>query len=109
MINIAELCEILSAKQQNLVDANRNIVCGYAGDFLSFVIGKAPTDSAWFTVMNNINVCAVATLADVAVVVLCEGVKPDENLLAKAKLQNVNILSTDYDIYTAVKLVAKSL
>ncbi|MEG2688328.1 MAG: hypothetical protein RSA24_04085 [Clostridia bacterium] len=71
MINIAELCEILSAKQQNLVDANRNIVCGYAGDFLSFVIGKAPTDSVWFTVMNNINVCAVATLADVAVVVLC--------------------------------------
>ena len=61
------------------------------------------TQWIWFTVMTNINVCAVATLAEVGVVVVCEGVKSTPELVDKAKSQNVNLIETKYDIFEAVK------
>lgn len=108
-MNVNGLIKTLKAKAYNLADGERIVVCGYAGDFLSFVMGRAPTDSVWFTVMNNVNVCAVATLADVSAVVLCESVSPDENLLSKAKQQGVNLLSTPLDIFSAAKAVGAEL
>lgn len=103
-MTVSEIVNLLGAKVYNL-EEDRQITAGYAGDFLSAVMGKAPTDSAWFTIMNNVNVCAVATLADVSVVVLCEGVEPDEPLLAKVKMQGVNLIAVDDDVYHAVKKV----
>lgn len=107
-MKITELAQKLNAEIIHISD-DKEIKCGYAGDFLSFVIGNAPTDCAWFTVMNNINVCAVATLAEVATIVLCEGVKPDEQLLAKVKIQGVNLIATKLDIYNAIKAVANEI
>ena len=104
-MTVKELVQVLDAKVYNLDDEMREITSGYAGDFLSAVMGKAPTDSAWFTIMNNVNVCAVATLAEVAVVVLCEGVEPDEPLLNKVKMQGVNLIAVKEDIFGAVKKV----
>ena len=104
-MTVKELVQVLDAKVYNLDDEMREVTSGYAGDFLSAVMGKAPTDSAWFTIMNNVNVCAVATLAEVAVVVLCEGVEPDLPLLNKVKMQGVNLIAVKEDIYGAVKMV----
>lgn len=104
-MTVKELVQVLDAKVYNLDDEMREVTSGYAGDFLSAVMGKAPTDSAWFTIMNNVNVCAVATLAEVAVVVLCEGVEPDEPLLNKVKMQGVNLIAVKDDIFGAVKKV----
>ena len=91
----------LNAEEIYIANEDKEITCGYVGDFLSHVMGSAPSDCAWFTIMNNVNVCAVATLADVSLIVLCEGVHPDENLLSKVKLQGFNIISTKLDIYNA--------
>ena len=52
---------------------DRPIQSVYSCDLLSFVMGRAPADSAWATVMGNVNAMAVAVLADVACVVLAEG------------------------------------
>ena len=38
----------------------------YIGDLLSWVMGRAQEDNAWITIMSNINVIAVASLADTA-------------------------------------------
>lgn len=97
-----EVAKLIGADGINVPDGNREITTGYCGDFLSFVMCKAPSDSVWFTVMSNVNVCAVATLADVGMVVLCEGVKPDEQLVEKVKSQGVNLFVADLDAYTAV-------
>ena len=56
----------------------REIGSGYCGDFLSNIISRATDDCAWLTVMNYVNVAAVATLIDCACIILCEGVAPDE-------------------------------
>ncbi|MFR5832980.1 MAG: hypothetical protein ACLUE6_03435 [Acutalibacteraceae bacterium] len=100
-MTVSGLMDLLNAKAVHLADGDREISTGYCGDFLSFVMGKAPADCAWFTVMSNLNVCAVASLTDCAVVVLCEGVNPDEALVEKVKQQDVNLLTTDFDVYNA--------
>jgi hypothetical protein len=101
-MTINDLITKLDAKTVVLGNGNREISTGYCGDFLSFVIGRAPKDCAWFTVMTNVNVAAVAHLAEVAVVVLCEDCSPDENLINRAKTQNINLIVTKHDIFSAV-------
>ena len=36
-------------------ELDREITDCYIGDLLSWVMGRAPADSAWLTVMGNIN------------------------------------------------------
>ena len=63
-------------------DTDRSISTGYCGDLLSWVMGRAPADSVWFTVMGNVNAVAVCVLADVACMVLCENSPLDDLLCA---------------------------
>lgn len=106
-MTVRQLIDLLQAKIVAESDLDRQIDGGYAGDLLSFVMGRATPNCAWFTIMTNINVCAVATLTDCAVVVICEDCVPDELLVNRAKTQDVNVVVTPYDVYTAISLVAK--
>lgn len=71
----------------------------YIGDLLSWVMGKATASDAWITIMSNQNIVAVATLTDVACIVLAEGVEPDEGVATLAAAKNVNILSSPLGAY----------
>ncbi|NLZ24937.1 MAG: hypothetical protein GX891_00530 [Clostridiales bacterium] len=102
-MKVLDAIKKIEADIVNLSDGDREIITGYCGDFLSFVMGKAPQDCCWFTVMTNINVCAVATLADVSLVVLCEGVAPSPELVEKCKTQGVNLAKTKHDVFEAVR------
>ena len=79
----------------------RNIEGGYTGDLLSWVMGKAQTDNAWITIMSNINVAAVATLTDVACVILAEGVAMEVDVIKTAEEKGINVLSTSLSAYEA--------
>ncbi|MGN0796402.1 MAG: hypothetical protein ACI4MT_05575 [Christensenellales bacterium] len=102
-MKINELTEKLNANVVNLVNGDAELTTGYCGDFLSFVMGKAPSGCAWFTVMTNVNVCAVATLAEIGLIVVCEGSKCTPELIAKVKEQGVNVVETELDVFEAVK------
>lgn len=78
----------------------------YIGDLLSWVMGKAESGNIWITIMSNINVVAVATLADTSVIVLCEGVLLDGEVLALAESKGINILSTVHSAYEAAKIIS---
>ena len=71
-MNVKEFAEKLDLKVLVEGDTEREITGCYIGDLLSWVMGRAPEDSAWLTVMGNINSIAVATLADVSCIVLVE-------------------------------------
>ncbi|MBQ5950573.1 MAG: hypothetical protein IJL66_00280 [Lachnospiraceae bacterium] len=81
--------EILSGEES----LSRSVEGIYCCDLLSFVMGRAPADFAWLTVMGNINAAAVASLADVACVVLVDGVLPDAPMLEKAQQQDIAVLA----------------
>lgn len=89
----------------HLDDPDRPVEGGYCGDLLSWVMGRAPAGGAWLTIMSNVNVAAVAALADVSCVVLAEGVIPDPPLLDKARAQGITLLGTDLSVFDcAVRL-----
>ena len=86
-------------------DGEREIDGVYIGDLLSWVMGRASQDNAWITIMSNINVIAVATLADTACVILAENVELPDDIKAQAEIKDVNVLKSPLPIYeTAVRL-----
>ena len=104
-MTVQQLTDALSLTVFHLDDPDRPVTGAYCGDLLSWVMGRAPADGAWLTIMSNVNVAAVAALADVACVVLAEGVTPDAPLQNKAEMQGINLLGTELSVYDcAVKL-----
>ena len=104
-MTVKEFADALALKVLVEGDMEREITGCYIGDLLSWVMGRAPADSAWLTVMGNINSIAVATLADVSCIVLVESAALDAEAKAKAEMHDVTILSTDKNSYTlAVEL-----
>lgn len=77
----------------------------YIGDLLSWVMGRAQADNAWITIMSNINIAAVAALADTGIVILAENVLPDENVIKTAEAKGINLVRTPLTAYeTAVEI-----
>lgn len=68
-------------------------------DLLSIAMSKAPADSVWVTVMGNINTLAVAALADVACIILAEGVTLDEGTIIQAETEGIAILQTELPVF----------
>ncbi len=99
-MTVAELQNKLSLEILAMPDGEREISGGYVGDLLSWVMGRAQSGDMWVTIMTNANIVAVATMADVACIVLAEGVTPDEGVIEKAKAHGVNILRTEKPAYT---------
>jgi len=82
-------------------DANLDVPVtgGYAGDMLSWVMGRAESGSVWMTIMSNQNVAAAALMADVSCVVLTENVKPDDALLKQAQGRGLPLFSSPLSTY----------
>ena len=102
----AALAEELGLKVVLNADPERTVTCGYAGDLLSWVMGKAMADNVWITIMSNVNNVAVATLVDVACILLAEGVALSDDVLETAKSKGVNVLSTALPAYEAAKKIS---
>ena len=84
---------------------DREVTCGYCGDLLSWVMGRAPADSVWITVMSNLNVIAVASLADVACIILAEGAALDPDAQTRAVTENMNVYTTTEDMFTICRRI----
>ncbi len=93
-MTVQQIMERLDLAAFALPDPGREVRGGYAGDLLSWVMGRAPADAAWLTIMSNRNIVAVATLADCAAILLCEGVAPDEGVAELAMAHGVNLLGS---------------
>ncbi len=87
-------------------DPDREIKNVYIGDLLSWVMGRAQEDDAWITIMSNINVVAVASLADTACVILAEDVILDETTIKTATEKGINIISSPQSAYQVAKFLA---
>lgn len=82
---------------------------GYQCDLLSWVISHAEEGDIWMTVQNNINTVAVATLTEIAGILLVDGVTPDEAMKEKADEQGIPVLVTDEGAYPSGIALSKCL
>ena len=99
-MTVTELSKIAGLTVITLPDPEREVKGAYIGDLLSWVMGRADEGNAWITIMSNSNVAAVATLADVPCVIICEGWEAEESLVSLAKEKGVNLFTTEDDEFT---------
>ncbi len=77
----------------------------YCGDFLSRAMSHIEADNLWVTIMNNINVIAVASLTEASAVLLCEGVKLMPEALAAAREKGIAVLETPLSAYEVCGII----
>ncbi len=79
-----------------IVDGNleEEITGCYCGDLLSWVMAHIKPQNAWCTVLNHVNIVAVASLTQVSCIIICEDAPLDETTLSKAKQEKINIITT---------------
>jgi len=73
---------------------DKEITGGYASDLLSDVIAHSKAGNLWITMQTHRNIIAVATLKDLAAVVLVNGRAPDPETLEKAREERVVLLGS---------------
>ena len=77
----------------------REVKCGYCGDLLSEVMGKAPESSIWLTIQGHQNIIAVAILREISAIVVSAGYVPDAKTKEKADEEKVPLLLWDGPIF----------
>ncbi len=98
-MTVAQLKTKLALETLSLPCPEREITGVYAGDLLSWVMGRAESGDLWVTIMTNVNVVAVAVMADVACVVIAEDAELSEEVVQKAKEQGINLLRSPLSTY----------
>lgn len=105
-MTVKELSEHQAFDIITMPQPEREIKNVYIGDLLSWVMGKAQEDDGWITIMNNVNVIAVASLSDTACVILSEGVTLSEDIKSTAEKKGVNVLTTEKSTYEAAVILS---
>ena len=90
-------------------DLNRPVDGGYCGDLLSWVMGRAPAEHAWFSVMGNVNAIAVCVLADLPCLILCENAALDDAARERAVTEEITVLRSSKDAFTLAVMLSKLL
>ena len=74
-------------------------------DLLSDVMGFASEGELWITLQSHLKVVAIASLKELAAIILVKGIEPDEQVLSKASEEGIPILGTSNETFeTAGKL-----
>jgi len=95
-MKVSELVEKLGLtvySGQNGLD--REISGGYVSDLLSDVMGNAGEGEVWITLQVHQNVMAIASLKDLAAVVLVNNHEPQENTISHSNSENIPLLGTN--------------
>ena len=67
---------------------------GYVSDLLSDVMGSAREGQVWITLQTHQNVLAIASLKDLAAVILVKGFEPDPDTLEHSNEEGIPVLGT---------------
>jgi hypothetical protein len=102
-MTLEELCHHLQLEvQAGPARLGTEVTGGYASDLLSCVMAQAQEDQVWVTLQSHPNIVAVASLVNLAGIIITEGMKPDAATIEKAEEQGVPILTTELTTFTVV-------
>ena len=108
-MKISEVVEKLGYDVVTMPYPEIEVKDGYAGDLLSWVMGRAEAGNIWVTIMSNINIVAVASLTGVSAIVVAEGAAIAQDVIDKATEQGINILKTNDSTFFSTIRIAKVL
>ncbi|MBQ3934747.1 MAG: hypothetical protein II715_02925 [Clostridia bacterium] len=108
-MTVRELTEQAGFRVLSMPDGEREIEGVYAGDLLSWVMGRASEGQAFVTIMTNINVLAVASLLDLSCVILSEDAEAPSEIIVSAEEKGINLLKTELPTYETCLLLGSLL
>jgi len=102
-MTLGEIVNKLSLSVQTAGEnLDREVTGGYASDLLSCVMAKARKGNVWVTLQSHLNIVAVATLLELAGIIVTEGMALDASTLQKADEEGIPILTTPHTTFTIV-------
>jgi hypothetical protein len=95
-MDIEKIVTELNLKVRSASDQLKNKVTGgYTGDLLSDVMANSREGDIWITRQIHQNIVAVATLKELAGIILVNSCEPAKDTLEKSIAENVPILVSD--------------
>lgn len=82
--------EVCSGKE----GLENEITGGYTSDLLSDVMGNADEGKIWITLQTHKNTIAVASLKELAAIILVKGYKPEEDTALQSDNEKIPILGS---------------
>jgi len=108
-MTVQEMTELIEAVDRT-PDAPKDtpVSCGYTCDLLSWVMAHGAAGMAWVTVQTHMNVIAVASLMEMAAVIIPEGIEIEPASLEKAKDEDIHVLQSPLTAYEICARLAKA-
>jgi len=98
-----KISDILMWENTSLVAGKKgieNIISGgYTSDLLSDVMGHAEDGMAWMTIQTHKNVLAIASLKDLACVVIVNNNQPSPDLIQAANDEGIPVILTSLSAF----------
>jgi serine kinase of HPr protein (carbohydrate metabolism regulator) len=78
---------------------DKEVTGGYVSDLLSDVMGRSSEGEVWITLQTHKNVMAIASLKDLAAVILVNQFEPDIDMAEQAKIEQIPVLGTELSTF----------
>jgi hypothetical protein len=102
-MKLSELVDELSLSVRCANDAlDQDVTGGYASDLLSDVMANAQKGNVWITLQIHQNIVAVASLNELAGIILINKREPEEDAVKKAEEEHIPILVSDMPAFDLV-------
>jgi len=103
MISLKTVIEKINLEPISAIEqVNRPVAGGYASDLLSCAMRGAKKDFLWVTLQSHVNVVAVASLLNLAGVIITEGNRPAPEIVTQAEKEKVILLLSAKDTFSIV-------
>jgi hypothetical protein len=106
-MTVKEIVDELGLQVITPGDMEREVTGGYAADLLSCVMAKAQVGNVWVTLQAHPNVVAVASLLNLAAVIISEDTKPDMETVERAQENQVTLLGSPQTTFAVVGRLSK--
>ena len=101
-----KLTELIEKLNLDVRSANENLECeitgGYASDLLSDVLAHGEEGNIWITLQLHKNIVGVASMKDLAGIILVNGREPEPQTLEKAEAENIPVMVSELSTFDLV-------
>jgi hypothetical protein len=102
-MKLTELIQNLNLRVRSAKgNLERQVTGGYASDLLSDVLANSEEGNLWITLQIHQNIVGVASMKNLAGIVLVNGREPEQETLEKAEAENVTIMVTEMPTFELV-------
>jgi len=99
-MKLREISEKLNLKVFSCeTELDKEVTGGYASDLLSDVMGHSKEGQLWITLQTHKNIIGVASLKDLAGIILVKGFIPNTDTVALSQSEGIAILGTDMEAF----------